>query len=209
VIEQQRIRPSAWWYAASAIPFVICIAIGVILVLNVVDAVATDMHRFVTPGETRVDLDDGDKRDIFVQTQGAVASSGFAPSASALSCHAIGPDGRVPLELADNTTLTINQDRYRSRFTFEANADGVYRVGCAAEVRPPIPVAMAVGPHIGVLQIVGSVFGVIAAFMLAFLLAGLTAGLVAFLRHRSKVKLQREASAPAWGPPGPTGGVPS
>ena len=191
MIEAQRIRPSAWWYAASAIPVVVGIVVGVLLIVNVVKAVASDMHRFTTPASTTVSLDDGDRRDIYVQTQGAPESTGFAIPASVLSCQAVGPKGPVPLKLADNTTVTINGDRFRSRYTFTANADGDYRVGCGSETRPPVPVPLAVGPHIGVLQIVSSVFGVIAAFGGGFLLAGLVAGLVALLRHRSKVRLRQ------------------
>jgi hypothetical protein len=208
MIEAQQIRPSAWWYAASAIPLVVGVAIGVLLIVNVVNDVASDLHHFTTPGEIGITLDDGDSRDIYVQTEGSVESTGFAVPASVLSCQVRGPNGPVPIKLADNTTLTTGGDRYRSRFTFTANGDGRYLVGCRSQTRPPVPVPLAVGPHLGVLQIVGSVFGVIAAFLLGFLLAGLVAGLVALLRHRSKVRLQREAAGPSWGPPGPTGGAP-
>lgn len=208
MIDAQRIRPSAWWYAASAIPVVAGIAIGVILIVNIVHDVASDLHHFETPSAVTVRLNDDDKRDIYVQTRGAPSSTGFAVPASALTCQVRGPKGPLPVDLADNTTLTTGGDRYRSRFEFTANADGEYRVGCASNTRPPVPIPLAVGPHLGVFQIIGTVFGVIAAFGGGLLFAGLVAGLVALLRHRSKIKLQREAAGPAWGPPGPTGGAP-
>jgi hypothetical protein len=208
--QSTQIRPSAWWYAASAVPLVVGIVVGVLLIVTVVRDVASSLHHFSTPGQVTVQLDDGDRRDVYVQTGGAPNSTNVP--ASALECQAAGPKGLVPLKAADNTRLSTGGDVYRSRSTFEATADGAYPVRCRAAERAvgaPASVPLAVGPHLGVLEIVGTVFGVIAAFGGGFVLAGGVAGLVAILRGRSKARLRREAAGGLGGSPGPTGGVPS
>jgi hypothetical protein len=210
VIAEASVRPSAWWYAASTVPFILGVAIGVVLIVTLVKDVASSLHHFNTPGQVTVKLDDGDKRDIFVQVAGAPNSTNV-PAAD-LACQVRGPKGPVPLSTADNTRLSTNGDVYRSRFTFEANADGAYTARCGTAERrfgTPASVPLAVGPHIGVLQIVGTIFGVIAAFGGGFILAGAVIGLVAFLRHRSKVKLRSEAAGGLPGSGYPTGGAPS
>jgi hypothetical protein len=200
------IRPSAWWYASSAIPLIACIALGVVLIVDAVRSSIGPLHHFVTPGFVVPDLDDGDKRDIYVQTRGAPQSTGLSVSPSELACHIHGPRGEtVPTDVADNSTLTDGGDRYRSVYTFTADADGRYLVRCTSPQERSIP--LAVGPHIGVKTIVRVLGGIVAIF-LGLLLAGAVAGLVAILRHRSKVKLQREqlGAAAGWG--GPTAGGP-
>jgi hypothetical protein len=203
MIESARIRPSPWWYASAAVPLVVGIVVGVLLIVTLVRDVASSLHHFSTPGQVTVQLSNGDRRDIFLQTGGAL-NSAFVP-ASALDCRVTGPNGPVPVKGADNTRLSTDGDIYRSRFTFEANADGAYTVRCATAERAsgaPGSVPLAVGPHLGVLEIVGTVFGVIAAFGGGFLLAVMVAGLVAILRGRSKARLRREAAYPVAPPPG-------
>ena len=209
MIAEAQIRPSAWWYAASTIPFIVGVVVGVLLIVNVVRDVASSLHHFRTPGQVTLQVDDGEKRDIFVQVAGTPGSVNV--SAADLACQVQGPNGPVSLTTADNVRLTVNGEVYRSRFTFEANADGTYSVRCRTAERrfgTPASVPLAVGPHIGVLQIVGTVFGVIAAFGGGILLGGGVLGLVAILRHRSKVRLQREAAGGLPGSGYPTGGAP-
>jgi hypothetical protein len=209
MIAAQQIRPSAWWYAASTVPFIIGVAVGVVLIVSLVKDVASSLHHFNTPGQVTVRLDDGEKRDIFLQVGGAPNSTNI-PAAD-LACQVQGPNGPVSIDTADNVRLTTDGEVYRSRFTFEANADAAYTVRCRTAERrfgPPASVPLAVGPHIGVLQIVATVFGVIAAFGGGILLGGGVIGLVAILRHRSKVKLQREAAGGLPGSGYPTGGAP-
>jgi hypothetical protein len=129
--------------------------------------------------------------------------TGFSVPASALQCGVRGPAGPVAVKRADDVTLTTGGDRYVSRYTFEANADGFYVVRCRSTLETPSRVPLAVGPHLGILQIVATVFGVIGAFGGGLLLAGGVAGLVAILRHRSKVRRQREGAGPGAAPPGP------
>jgi hypothetical protein len=207
MIAAQRIQPSPWWYAASTIPFIVGVALGVVLIVTLVKDVASSLHHFNTPGQVTVQLDDGDRRDIFLQVGGAPNSTNI--TAADLACQVRGPGGPVSLDTADNVRLSTGGDVYRSRFTFEANADGAYTVRCRTAERrfgPPASVPLAVGPHIGVLQIVGTVFGVIAAFGGGIILGGAVIGLVAFLRHRSKVRLQREAAGGVAGSGYPPGG---
>jgi hypothetical protein len=190
------IRPNAWWYASCAIPLVACVVLGVLLLVGAIRAVAHGLTDFTTPSAVTVGLDEGDQRDIFVHRPSVV-------SPSEADCRVAGPTGPVPLRLSTNTRIEDSGDRYRSLFTFEAPADGDYRVHCGAER----PVDLAVGPHLGVRTIFG-VIGGIAAFFVGLVLAGAVVALVAILRHRSKVKLERERLYGAGGWGGPTGGGP-
>jgi preprotein translocase subunit SecF len=174
------IRPNAWWYASCAIPLVACVVLGVVLLVGAIRTVAHGLTDFTTPSAVTVHLDERDQRDIFVHRP-----SGVSPSEA--DCRVTGPTGTVPLRLSTNTRIQDSSDRYRSLFTFEAPADGDYRVHCGAER----PVDLAVGPHVGVRTLAG-VIGAIAAFFVGLALAGGVVALVAILRHRSKVKLDRE-----------------
>ena len=60
------IRPSAWWYAACAIPLIACVVLGVLLVVGVIRDVAHGVTDFRTPSALTIGLDEGDQRDIFV-----------------------------------------------------------------------------------------------------------------------------------------------
>jgi hypothetical protein len=190
------IRPNAWWYASCAVPLVACVVLGVLLLVGAIRAVAHGLTDFTTPSAVTVGLDEGDQRDIFVHRPSVV-------SPSAADCRVDGPTGPVPLRLSTNTRIQDSGDRYRSLFTFEAPADGDYRVHCGAER----PVELAVGPHLGVRTIFG-VIGGIAALFVGLVLAGAVVALVAILRHRSKVKLERERLYGAGGWGAPTGGGP-
>jgi hypothetical protein len=174
------IRPNAWWYASCAIPLVACVGLGVLLLVGAIGDVAHGLTDFTTPSAVTVGLDERDQRDIFVHRPSVV-------SPSEADCRVTGPAGPVPLRPRTNTRIQDASDRYRSLFTFEAPADGDYRVHCGAERR----VDLAVGPHVGVRTIVG-VIGGLAAFFVGLALAGGVVALVAILRHRSKVKLDRE-----------------
>ena len=188
------IRPNAWWYAACAIPLVACVVLGVLLVVGVISDVAHGVTDFRTPSALTIGLDEGEQRDIFVHRPSVV-------SPAEADCRVGGPTGPVPLRVSTSTRIQDSSDRYRSLFTFEAPADGNYRVHCGAER----PVDLAVGPHLGVRTIFG-VIGGIAAFFVGLALAGAVIGLVAILRHRSKIKLERERLYAAGGWGGPPGG---
>jgi hypothetical protein len=151
---------------------------------------------FVAPGGTTVDLDAGEGRGIYVQTEGSPLGTVVAPSASDLGCTVLAARGArvVPASLG-GITLSSGDDTYVGRLKFEASTAGPHRVDC----RPTRRLPLAVGPKITALELVARIAGMFGAAIVGLGGAGAIILVVYLRRDAHRRRLQRNTAARAFG----------
>jgi len=183
------VRPSRWWYAAAPLAFLIGVAVAAVLAVSVAGNIpGTDLDRFTSPGNVDLDLDEGDERTIYV-----VTSEGGAPLPvpGGFGCMVRGAMSDNPrLEPNRNTTVTIGNLEYSARYDFKTNERARYRIACRGG-----QATVAVGPKLGIFELVGKVFAAIAAFLGGIFVAAVIALVVALMRRSSRRRLQQAPPA--------------
>ena len=185
---------------------ILTILLGAAAISPAVDTFTGPITSFTTPGSAVVDLDAGDQRVIYLQTAGAVGSTGDAGAISAgdLNCRVTNTqtETAAAVKPAGNLTLGRGSDEYVARLRFTADTAGRHRVRCVVAGDPARQVPLAVGPKVQLARLLGAGFGAIAAFVLTLLLSLGIVVLVAVLRWRNRSK-QRDAGTGPGRPPAP------
>ncbi len=189
-IDPKELRPSRLWYWLSPIPALVGVALAVVFVLQLVDRIDTDLDHLRAPGTVQLQLDAGDERAIYVQTLGAV---GARPNVSAadLSCtvREAATERTLPLDESSGFTLTINNDEYVKRLSFDAPRAGRYSVTCTEPRGTPL----AVGQDLGFGELAVPIVGIVLSFLIGVALTAAIAIMTAVKRSNHKQRLQREA----------------
>lgn len=212
--QRPKVRPSAWWYVAPPLIFILGIVIAVVLAVTSIapgfDALTKSLVQFTPPATGTVTLSDGDEQTIYLQTE----ANGVAIPASArvtvddVSCRVTGP-GEQSITVGDAFDLTVTQgdDKYKALKEFTAAGPGTYTVRCeiGGGARD---VPLALGKTIGLWRLLGGTFGAIAAFFAGGAIAIGVFVLILVLRIRSKRRSQGPPAGgagsggqPMWTPP--------
>ena len=193
-VDPAPVRPSRWWYAAAPFAFLLGLAAAVVLALSVAgDIPGTGLDTFTAPGHVDLELAEGDEQTIYVLTAEGGAPMPV-PSGFRCSVHGATSDDPV-LEPNRNTTVTLGNLEYAARYDFTANERARYRISCRARGGQS---TVAVGPKLGIFELVGKVFAAIAAFFAGIVVAALIAIIVALMRRSSRRRLQ-QGPAPGHG----------
>lgn len=186
-------RPSRWWYAAAPVVFLLGVVATVVLAVSVASNIpGTDLDRFTAPGRTDLELAAGDERTIYILTgQGGAPM----PVPNGFECRVRGGAGGDPtLESNRSTTVTLGNLDYSSLYDFTVETAGRYAVSCRGGGS-----TVAVGPKLGIFELVGKIFGAIAAFFGSIVLAAVIAIVVALMRRSSRRRLQQAPPASGHG----------
>jgi hypothetical protein len=189
-IDPRQLRPSRLWYLLSVVPAIVGFAVATLFVIAFVDRLDPDLDHFTTDRPAEVQLKQGE-RAVYVQIAGTRGARDVP--ASDLDCRVtfIGDPSRpLPVDTAGSFSLDVNSDRYESRLSFDAPADGRYRVACDG----PRDLPLAIGPHFSAGLFVPLVVAVI-AFLVGAGLAAAIAIVTGVKRSNHKQRLQREAVA--------------
>jgi hypothetical protein len=225
-IDRARIRPRAWVFSLAAIPAALGVAGAVLLVIAAVQAGSRTVSNLTdpltplkAPGSAAVSLRGGEQRTIYTPagaggtSAGGTAAGGTAaggtaasgPVAGDIQCEVRGPGGaRAQATIDDGATLERGASDYRSLLDFTAPPGGADSVSCRRVAGAGGPVALEIGPHIAVGEVLGIVaraFGAVGALLLGLVLGAGVGVLVGVLRDRSEKRLRAQTtSAPP--PPG-------
>jgi hypothetical protein len=195
-IDPALLRPRRGWYAVAGVVWVAGVGAAVALFVTTILLATGPFTEFDAPGGTTVELDAGDERGIYVQTEGSPLGTVAAPSASDLGCTVVSARGaRMVPGSVGGITLSSGGDEYVGRLRFEASESGRYRVDC----RPTRRLPLAVGPKVTGLELVLRIGAMFAGGVVGLGGAGAIVLLVYLRREAHKRRLQRDAAARAFG----------
>jgi hypothetical protein len=157
------------------------------------------VQRFTAPGSVTQRLARGSARTIYVHVP-TPSDSDTVPRAAAgipnPSCRVLGPsEEAVPLKQTGGTSISSGADAYAARLEFTADRTGTHRVICRPGGESRQPVVLGIGPKEHIVGFVGGIFGTLAVAFFGSLAAIGTATLSAFLRYRSRRRLEQAARA--------------
>ncbi|MDX6642261.1 MAG: hypothetical protein QOD76_223 [Solirubrobacteraceae bacterium] len=191
-------RPGVWGYWLAGAIALVTIGLVVAGVLFVVDRVPGHVQRFTAPGTVTQRLGRGSARTIYVHVLTPVDPDTVEHAAAGIPdpyCRVVGPaEEPVPLKRTGGTTsVSSGADAYAARLEFTARRAGTHRVTCRPGAESRQPVVLGIGRKEHIVGFVGGIFGTIAVAFLGSLAAIGTAALTAFLRYRSRRRLQSAA----------------
>jgi hypothetical protein len=205
--QRPKVRPSAWWYVAPPLVFVIAIAIAIALAISSIapgfDALTKSLVEFTPPANGTVTLKDGDEETIYLKTEAngvpLPAAANVTPDDVSCRVTAVPGERSIPVDGTFELTFTQNDDKYKGLKEFTADGSGTYSIRCTVAGAPGV--RLALGKKIGLLRLLGGTFGAIAAFLAGCAIAIGGFALILVLRIRSK----RRAQGPPSGPTGSSG----
>jgi hypothetical protein len=196
-IDPAAVRPGRWGYWVAAALFVATVGLVIAGVLFVVDRAPGGVHRFTAPGTVTQRLERGSARTIYVHVVTPSDPDTVQHATAGIpdpSCRVLGPaEENVPLSRTSGTTVSYGADAYAARLEFTARRRGTHRVICRPGGESREPVVLGIGAREHILGFVGGIFGTIAVAFFGTGIAIVSGGLTAFLRYRSRRRLEQAA----------------
>jgi len=197
--DQQAIRPSAWYYALSALVVVSALCLFVYTLSYGTLHIADNLIQVVVPGAMDVNLQPKLRYTIFLEWKSVVEGRVYSTKrdVKGLTCTVTSQaTGRqVDTRRSTGTTYTVNGRSGRSILEFMTAEAGAYHVACSYEEGmhgPVVVLAIGSGVEKGILGILAKCF---ASFFGGWFLGGAIFLTVFIKRERAKKRMAQTAMA--------------
>jgi hypothetical protein len=196
-MDDQRIRPSRWYYVCAGVVFVAGWVLMALLLIKYLSGMGAKLQQVVVPGEAEITLREPGEYTIFYEYQSVVGNRVYSTeeNLSGLECELVSKakNSRIALSPSSmNSTYELGGRAGKSVFEFRIIQPGVYELSAGyPEGQPGPKVVLAVGKDFTV-RILMSIFGGLA---LVFGSSGIAVAVVLVtLIKRGKAKKQLNAS---------------